>query len=220
MAILQEIIGEATSRSGDVSRMLRLCQVLASRLKHEPLKIWVRSELEGYGSQALLPSYRILASRNRGTFVGLAYRGNLDIPLSVLPEEFWSHYNNTELRGAIGEYSDLAMKAESGGVLEIPWPVSLALHCASKVVKDGQCIRAWKEISPSEVVGMIDQIKTRVLGFALDIESDAPEAGNIPGATVDVTADRVNHSFVTNIFGNVGALQTGGGATSLVNGIP
>jgi hypothetical protein len=46
---------------------------------------------------------------------------------------------------------------------------------------DFDCVRAWSQITAAELAGALDQIKSRVLGFALDIEQEAPNAGDIPG---------------------------------------
>jgi len=60
MSILQQIIAEATSPISDTTRLLRLCQVLASRLTHIPLKTWVHNELGGYTAETELPVYRLI----------------------------------------------------------------------------------------------------------------------------------------------------------------
>lgn len=214
MSILQQIIQEATSPDCDVTRMLRLCKVLASRLKHEPLKEWVRCELEGYDDEVPLPAYRILPATNRGHYVGLNYKATLDIPLSVLPEAARERYSIVEIRKGIAQFVDLARKGVTGGHVELAWPVEIALEYASKSVNYGQCIRAWQQISPSSLVGMIDQIKNKVLGFALDIEAEAPEAGSIPGVSQGITSEQVTQFFTTNIQGNIGVMQTGGESTA------
>lgn len=217
MSILQQIINEATSATCDVTRLLRLCQVLAARLKHDPLKKWVRSELEGYAPGESPPQYRILSVINRGHYVGANYSATYDIPLSVLPDGIRDSFDAVELTGCIAEYVDLASKSGDGSHLKMPWPVELAVTFASKSVNYGQCISAWRQISPSDLIGMMDQIKTRVLGFALDIEGEAPDAGNIPGVHPGVSSDQIAQFFTTNIQGNIGVLQTGADALAKIH---
>lgn len=209
MSLINEIIVEATSKEGDVPRMLRLCLVLAARLKHDPLKYWARNELNGYSQDLDLPSYRRFRTRNRGKFLGTFVNGELDIPLSVLPEKLQPHYEKAEMRDAIGEYVHLLGRSDSGRRMCIPWPVELAVQYGSEFVTDGQCISAWKEISTSELAGMVDQIKSMVLGFALDIETEAPDAGEITGLARTVSEQKITQIFNTNITGSLGALQTG-----------
>lgn len=44
MALLAEIQSECTSKDVNVSRLLRLCLLLAEKLKHAPLKEWATHE--------------------------------------------------------------------------------------------------------------------------------------------------------------------------------
>ncbi len=212
MSLLKEIIAEATARTGDVPRMLRLCMVLASRLKFDPLLEWVRKELEGYPLDAELPPYRVLCVRNKGRFIGRV-QGVLELPLSVLPESRRRQFQQAEMREGIAEYDNLltGMASTSGdGELVIPWPVGMAVKYASRVVIDGQCIEAWGEISSAEVAGMLDKIKTKMLAFALQIEAEAADAGEIesPGASIEEI--RVSHIFNTTINGSVQNYAAGG----------
>lgn len=80
MPLLQDIIGEATAKSGDVPRKLHLCLVLAKRLKHQPLEQWARYELGGYPVDVLLPTYRSgFRCRNRGLYEHFAGRRILEV---------------------------------------------------------------------------------------------------------------------------------------------
>lgn len=216
MSLLKDIIAEATAKATDVPRMLRLCMVLASKLKHEPLRAWVKHELEGYPPDAVLPDYRVLMVRNKGQFMGVNYQGVLDIPVSILPASLQSAYSNAELRQSIGECSHLASAStdKDAGVL-IPWPVELALKYASGYVSHGQCLKAWKELSSAELAGMMDKVKTKVLAFALDIEAEAPDAGEIEGPdNPPMKEERVSQIFNTNIQGNIQNYSAGGSKIS------
>lgn len=200
MALLSDIIEEATAKAVDLPRLLRLCLLLSSRLKNEVLRQWVRHELDGYPKEVDVPPYRVLRARNRGFFIGHfhSWEATLDIPLSVLPEELRPLYREAKLHDSIAEYADLVDKtnADNSG-LHIPWPVHLAVKYAGKVATNGQCTSAWMELSPSELVGMLDQIKTRVLSFALEIEETFPQADVAGGAT---TLEKAEEARVTKIF--------------------
>jgi AbiTii len=217
MSLLQQIIDEATSSSTDVTRLLRLCLVLGCRLKNEQLSNWVRRELDGYGSEDELPDYRILPVINRGRFVGRGYQGLvLEVPSYVLPEEARAQFDQATMQDALSVYVDLVSKSD-GKPLQTPWPISLAVRYASSIVVGGQCIAAWSEISPSNLTGMLDQIKTRILAFALALEEQAPEAGSAVGAPAP-SAEQVTQIFVNNVYGShIDVLQTGPEATAQLN---
>lgn len=179
MSLLKEIIDEATAKQGDLTRLLRLCLVLASRLKHEPLKNWVRHELEGYPIEVTLPPYRVLRAYNKGDFKAMTWQGVLEIPLSVLPESLRPRYADSPFRGSIAECVDLVSRDMKEATLRRPWPVGLAIKYASKLANGAQCTSAWSEISSSEMVALVDQVKTKVISFALEIEEADPTAGEI-----------------------------------------
>lgn len=214
MSLLNDIVVEATAKDADLTRLLRLCLVLGARLKYAPLQRWVKNELNGYALTDVLPPYRQLAVINRGEFVGQMETRQFDIPLSIIPTEFRSRYESAELRDSIAEYVYLANGLTDGKKLCIPWPVEIAMLEASKLVHGGQCRRAWMEISCAGLVGMLDQVKSKVLGFALDIEAEAPNAGEIDGLKVPMQLSSINQIFITNISGQVGAVQTGNQSTS------
>lgn len=217
MSLLKEIIAEATEKSGDVPRMLRLCLVLAAKLRHEPLITWVRNELEGFPPEATLPAYRILRTRNRGHFVGMGINGILDIPISVLPKKLQPHYLQAEIRDGIGELAYLHTSTANGeGGLQMPWPVEVAVQYGSDFVNSAQCIKAWMELSPAELAGMIDKVKTKVLAFVLEIETEAPDAGEIESPSDVLKKERVSHIFNTTILGGVQNYSAGGHAFNQV----
>lgn len=208
MALLDDIVEEATAKDGDVPRLLRLCMRLAARLEHEQLGRWARHELEGYPDSELLPEYRVLSVRNMGAFVLPMASGEhiLEIPVSILPKELQAGYSRVNFKGAIAEYIDLvAPEVGKQSEIVIPWPLAHAVHHATKVVRNSgaQCQRAWMEVSPSRVVGMIDQIKTRVLAFALEIQKVVPNADVKGRSTKFQGVDRVTQIFNTTISGNV-----------------
>ena len=53
------------------------------------------------------------------------------------------------------------------------------------------------------LVAAIDTIRTRVLNFVLDIEAEAPEAGEAPLNSNPLPQDLVQQIFNTNIYGDV-----------------
>ena len=105
----------------------------------------------------------------------------------------------------------------------VPWPVELAVKYASKTVHNAQCTSAWTEVSPSEMVGLLDQIKTKVMAFALEIEEADPTAGEVQGAGVSVLKEeQVTQIFNTTISaGTVQNIAMGstGAQQSAINGI-
>ncbi len=210
MSVLQEIIREATAKDGDVPRMLRLCLLLGKRLGHIPLTTWVQHELEGYPLAETLPPYREFRCRNLGLFENVVSRETHEIPLSCLPKEFRKRYESAKILDGVGELVHLLNVKESS-TLQIPWPPTLAYTYVSKLSPNSKCVRAWSEISAAELAGMLDQVKSKVLGFALDIENESPNAGDIPGTDLLLKEEKLTQIFNTNI-------NDGGTVQNLANG--
>ena len=202
MGLLQDIIAEATSSDSNAPRLLRLCMVLGSRLPHEPLKVWARHELEGYPNDVDVPGYRDLTVRNKGSFIGPILQGDMEISTLLLPESLRRHYEKKTFRESIAECADLAAKASADSQFRIPWPVEIALKYGSKHVSNGQCHSAWMEVSPSELVAIVDVVKTKVLAFALEIEGEAPHAGDVAGTSTPIAPAAISQIFNTTITGS------------------
>lgn len=66
---------------------------------------------------------------------------------------------------------------------------------------------AWKEIPVGAIFRLFDSIKTRVLGFAIDLEREAPDAGDSPIGSHPVSQEKLNQFFINNIAGPVGNLS-------------
>ncbi len=212
MGLLQEITEEAVSKNTDIPRLLRLCLVLAARLGHAPLKEWARLELEGYPIEVAVPPYRVMRVRNLGQFEDGHHAPKMfEIPVSLLPESIRDHYKKSEFRDSVAECAHLVDSLDKKtGRLQIPWPIELAVKYASKLVSHGQCAKAWMEVSPSELVGLLDQIRTKVLAFVLEIEAADPSAGEIGGpAKTKLQTEAVTHIFNTTITGPVQNLALG-----------
>ena len=74
-----------------------------------------------------------------------------------------------------------------------------------------QCVAAWKEIPIGAVVRLMDSVKTRILGFTIDLEREAPLAGDTPiGSQPPLSNEKMTQIFNTNITGNVGNVSNSG----------
>jgi len=184
-----------------------MCKLLAARISHTAFAQWVDHELSGYPNVDDLPGYRVVRVDSYGAFVGTFQRANkLQLPIGVLPSELQKRYQHAYLSFGISAYTALLSDGASGSVQE-HWPVALAVLHASKLTPDMQCIEAWKEIPIGAIVRLMDSVKTRVLGFVIDLEREAPDAGELPvGSQPPLSSERMTQIFNTNISGNVSNL--------------
>lgn len=207
MSLIHDIQAAAISQTTDVPTLLRMCKLLAARISHQRFGEWVDQELNGYPTVESLPDYRVVRVDSYGSFIGSFARADrLQIPVSILPEELREQYRHAYMGSSISAYTAL-LEGDKTGRVEEPWPIGLAIHHASKLTPEMQCIAAWKEIPVGAVVKLLDSVKTRVLGFAIDLEREAPNAGDTPiGSQPPLSTEKMTQIFNTNITGNVGNL--------------
>lgn len=218
MSLLQEIQSDAVDANVDISVVLRKCKVLAARLGNEEFKLWVERELNGYTSKEDLPEYRILRVESHGNFIGIAWKAN-DVPIapSIIPEEYRDIVTMVYFMDAISYYQSLLQttdKKDSGNILSNPWPADLVRLVGSEIYENMHCVNAWKVVPKSSVAALLDTVRNRVLSFVLEIEAEAPDAGEAPPNTKPIPDERINQVFNTYIQGNVTSLTAGSQITT------
>lgn len=211
MSLIHDIQAAAISQSTDIPTLLRMCKLLAARISHQQFGDWVDRELNGYPDIESLPDYRVIQVESYGSFIGSFARADrLQIPVSILPDHLRERYRHAYMGSSISAYAAL-LEGDNSGRLQETWPLGLAIHHASKITNDMQCVAAWKEIPMGAVVRLLDSVKTRVLGFAIDLEREAPNAGDTPiGSTPPLSSEKMTQIFNTNISGNVGNISNSG----------
>lgn len=206
MKLLEQIILHAVDEMADVPRLLRLCLVLANQLRHEPFKQWVTAELEGYRTGEV-PSYRIFGARLRGVFRNSQWETTLDIPMSSIPQE-GQHFSEVHYRPSVSETVRLIGAAKDNGIVQIPLDTELAAAMSS-LVPNGYCVSLRQEFSSVYLSGLIDNLKTKVLRFALEIEQQYPDLGNSTKLPPIINGEKVANIFNTTINGSVSNFATG-----------
>lgn len=204
MSLLREIQSAAIDSDVPLTTLLRKCKVLAARLGNEELKSWIDSELNGYESTDDLPEYRVVNVNSKGHFSGPFQSGlrNADIPMTCMPEEFRVSLSHTYLMQPVATLEDLVTRSD-GGTLHEAWNPDIVAHFGGNIYQNMNCMQAWKVIPIGAVVAAVDTIRTRVLNFVLDVEAEAPEAGEAPLNSNPLPQDRVQQIFNTNIYGDV-----------------
>lgn len=211
MSLLREIQNDAVNTNVKVSDLLRKCKILAYRLGNEDFKIWIENELNGYLNvkEEELPTYRVLEKLNsKGHFAGPFNSGirNADIPIFNLPKKLQHNLSIVTLNRPIAELEDLA---NSESELSQPWNPLIVAKYGMQMYQGYNCIQAWKIISSSALVGIIDTIKTKILNFVLEIEMLNKDAGDVEINSNPIPQDKISQIFNINISGNVQNLASG-----------
>ena len=219
MSLLTEIQQDAVNQNIEISTLLRKCKILAVRLKHEDFKKWVESELDGYSSKDELPNYRIIDVISFGNFVG-PFRSitNMAIPSLALPEEVRNSLKKTFLTSGISTYANLIKDSENKPLIA-HWPANIMAIYGNNIIENMVCIGAWQSLGKNQIQGVVDTVRNRVLSFMLEMEQQAPNAGEFPSNEHTISLEKMNAVFQTIIYGNVGNIASGSSNLSQTSSI-
>lgn len=209
MSLLRDIQEAAIDEHSQVATLLRKCKVLAARLGSQEFGCWIDNELNGYADLNDLPPYRILKVRSYGHFVdnfGRHQLKNAPIPPGVLPEEIREYVQTSKLAMAISALANLAASDDDP---KESWQPDVISIIGSRIYDDMNCFSAWKSIPRAALIAVLDTVRTRVLNFVLQIESEYPDAGEAPINSKPVPEEKVSQVFNTYITGTVQNLAAG-----------
>lgn len=210
MSLLREIQRGATDHSTPLSDILRKCLILAQRLQHNPLAMWAEQELNGYPNADSLPPYRARrAAEVRGDFRNPAWSvKNTLIPSLAVDEKHRDLLFTQVHPDGVAHYESLLRSEEH--IFGAQWPADFIAIYQSRLMQGYHLTEARRVISRAEIEAMLDQIRNRILSFALEIEKENPAAGEAdPGSDPPVARDKVQQSFVTHIYGGTNIVASG-----------
>ncbi len=205
MTLLSQIQSEAVDGGSDIGTLLRRCRILAQRLGVDEFKAWVVNELEGYPGGSELPTYRVIRTPLiMGIFTGTFGRRieNAQIPHSSIPEEMRASLLNINVSQGIGSISQ--MIEESNQTIRVPWPADVLQYIGQGDIYDGYyLVQAVRNVPTTSIQELLDQVRNRVLNFALELESLNPKAGEAMTDINKGTTAKVKTIFNTVIKGSV-----------------
>lgn len=203
MTLLREIQNAAIDSETNLATLLRKCKVLSFRLGSKDFKNWVDMELNGYDSIDELPAYRIFLNvHSKGHFTGPGGTGikYADIPMISLPEKHRDRMSTCYITYPIASIASLIENSEEGTARE-PWDPSFVAIYGNKIYNRLTCMQAWKVISITSLIALLDEVRNRILNFVLEIEAENPEAGEALIDSNPVSPEKVESIFNSNIQG-------------------
>lgn len=214
MKLLQEIKSELTDSKKNLSDILRKAKILASLLKNTEIKSWVERELNGYYGveKKLLPDYRVNRAQNFGHFSGPFGSGlrNANIPVDFLPDTIKNAFQDLEFRQGIGELQSMV---DSGAEqMANKWPAEIIAymqHNVKGLYQGYQIVDAWQQISPNQIIAVLDIVRNRLLDFILELEESFPAETSDESKLSEIPKDAVTNHFHTHISGGQNILATG-----------
>src|SRR5690349_24751017 len=114
VSLLNDIQKAATNPKTSVADLLRLCQILAARLRHDRFRAWVSHELNGYESTDGLPTYRgPMRGELKANIIGFTARASdVAVPHTNIPAEVRDEVLTLNFLQGVGELAEMVAHAQ------------------------------------------------------------------------------------------------------------
>ena len=175
---------------------------LGKHLNNEKLTQWALYELNGYDYKENLPEYRIHSSEVVGHFsvpFGSGIR-NAHIPKIVIEKEHRDILFTNYMMQPVAELEQLT-EGDKGEALISYWPADFIVFYQRKEIYQGMVLSsAWRTLTKPSISGILDNIRTRILEFALRIEQELSSVSN--KMSKDQKLIKPNSERILQIFNN------------------
>jgi hypothetical protein len=203
MKLIDEIILMASDGKTPIADGLRKCLILSFQLKNEKLKAWAEKELNGFDKEDVVPKYRQMNPHSKGNFSGIggAWLTNRPLPITVLKREHWDLLSN-RMAQPIAAYESLIAAGPKQNV-SIPWAPDLILEYQESFIAGFALSNAWQEIPMSLVIGLCEEVRNRLLRFALELKDEMGHVGDEPSAVPTATVEAAVTNYIyggTNVI--------------------
>jgi hypothetical protein len=225
MSLLADIEASATDPAQSVGDLVRKCQVLAYRLGNELLKTWTSYELGGYPPDAELPRYR--AERGAAVRANLSgpfqsFARDVPVPVSLLPEPWRTRAATVRFPEGVGELESMVETARGRDDVNFRAEIPVEVFHDITIYEGYGTMQMWTVVPVTVIAGVLDQVRSRALTFALEIEALDAKAGDVPGATPTISQQSITQIFQTQVLGGTlnWAVAGAGTAQTVASVIP
>lgn len=226
MSLLDQIIHGASESSVPTVDLLRKIRVVSHRIHASETTEWVQHELEGYPGDApeKVPSYRgPLTVPVLGTYSGPFGSGATQhLPMAGVPEEAVPAMFQVWLTQPVAELEVLASHSDDPSMPWNSWQVIRWNEWEQEGVVprlEHMGLLFAKRVLPRNLLrGITDIIRNNALTFALELQAQYPEAGEVNGpTTANPEVSQVVNTFNNNIYGSGNNLAFGDHNSQTVN---
>lgn len=159
-SLVLELQRDVLDRSIHITDLLRKALLVSRKLKISDIEEWLSDELNGYNGKSV-PSYRTLTGELKGFN---PYRGW--IPM-MLGDDINDMISVTPIHDSVSQIIDLVERSDGGSVM-IKFPQDMSMTIMRMIGRD---IEPALHIPVHQLVRIVDVTKTKILDFALDLET-------------------------------------------------
>lgn len=201
MSMIIEIQKDCCNSNIKLSDLLRKCLYLAYKIKSEDFIQWIHNELNGYKSEDNLPEYRVFHCVVKGNLSDRYHLiKNYPLDITKFPDIIQKNYGMMRVKNSISSIECLI--EEGTGLIKRPWEASVVELISENYISH-IAYNIWSESPTHLYSAILDGVKTRVLQFALEVESTISNIEDIKLSNLnDEQKEKIANIFNTNIYGN------------------
>ncbi len=207
MSLLDDIRSDLVNESASLANTLRKAKILAYDIGLPEFSEWVEFELNGYRDWESVPEYRKVTPTNLGTFSGpfKSMTRNVVLPTYNLPDVVKEFAENLTFFDGVGELEAQA----SSETLSRKWPQELVMLSRESVGLTGGMVLvdAEQPVPIHTVLGILDQVKNRLLSFVLELQEHDITPENRKSQRVP--PETAKNLFNVTIYGNQNTVASG-----------
>jgi AbiTii len=83
-----------------------------------------------------------------------------------------------------------------------PWPLEVLARNRTKLGR-GTCVEAWRVLPRPDLIAVVDGVLNRLLEFAVVLEREAPDAGDLPASQLRISSERMTSIINATIYTGV-----------------
>ncbi len=199
-SLVHELQNDAMSKDTRLSDMLRKALVVATKLKVEEFKVWVESEMKGYGEGENIPSYRTVSGSLKAWN---PYNGW--IPVIVEDSRLAEHTSKRNIGQPVSQLESLYYGKDEKKVLQVPLPHDelIEYFSHSEVFRLGMIPTLI--VDKAQLAGILDAVRNEILNWSLELERQGILGDGMSFTTeeVDKAKSVINIGSFRGILGDV-----------------
>jgi hypothetical protein len=188
MKLLDDLIELASNDKEPIGNVLRKCLIVESQFPNVAFRAWVDRELDGYGKDDEVPTYRHIRARSYGMFTGIASNiASQPLNIGVMKPNDRKVIEELRLFQPASSYEG---RPDKDSDASIPWPVHLTTKYQESFITTHTLLRAWQSIPGSVIIALLETVRNRVLRFALEMKKSGAADKAISTDDVGAIVDR------------------------------
>lgn len=207
-----EIIAILGSEHCNLVNALIKARILASQIGQDQLSEWVGWELTGYPAEVELPPYRrVKLTPKANLFNGVYSLQNQTLPTLRLTDKRRERIMISKLRQSV-----VAIERWTGREVAATYPPEFAAFFQGTLGPDWEIVSMWGEPGVGAHDQVLVEIRSRLLGYVLDVQKTLPETGDTNEPELTSMKDKRDSMFQGAIFGHNTTIQIGDSNTANV----